>query len=693
MTDIARRAFRIIRTLALAAGAACLGLSASLPTPARAQAALVQPAGPTAPGVATWSAQVNTTEWNRNLGVTMTRQGCSDSPAACVAFLNKVAQTTNVHAYLAVPLDATTTSANATLFSQLSLNAPFLVEVGIDDFVDQYRTMSGKVPQPASVVQQVIANLKSANPSLRFGATIYDDELTNPYLQDARLPAAVRAAFDDVHLYAHFRSNGPNFASSVQAAQQLFPNARIIGGSYAYDRRAYLPCSPGGQACTTQQELDLYTQTITIQAQLLASRQLDSIEFYPGYFGTEDQWPGWSGPRGCPPGELSNCIANTRTMRQTALSVLGGQQPTSGTHQVITTIAGNGGSGYSGDNGPGPAAQLSSPSGVAVDHSGNVFIVDPVAAVVRRVDIKGVIHTFAGNATGDNKCSGGVPAMIGLDNPQGIALDKAGNLYIADPGCAMVFKADASGKTVAAIAGGPQANLTGDGGPATNTQLVSPVGVAVDAAGSLYIADSGTNTIRTIDGKGLIHTLAGNGSADYTGDGGPATSAALSWPQAVAVDRAGKVYIADLGNNVIRAVDKAGTIQTFAGNGMAGYAGDEGPATLAQLDTPMGVAVDSSGGVYFTDSANNVVREVDGAGLIHTIAGNGTGGFGGDGGSALAAELALPAGLAEIDAGPVEYGSIRIEIADTVNNRVREISTPQVNVAAKNGESMMIGTN
>jgi sugar lactone lactonase YvrE len=162
----------------------------------------------------------------------------------------------------------------------------------------------------------------------------------------------------------------------------------------------------------------------------------------------------------------------------------------------------------------------------------------------------------------------------------------------------MIFKVDAAGKTLTSIAGGPAANLTGDGGPATSTQLQLPVTFAVDTAGTIYVADSGSNSIRVIVGSGIIHTLAGNGAADYTGDGGSAKAAALSSPEGVAVDRTGNVYIADLGNNVVRPVDPSGLIHTIAGNGTPGYAGDEGPATGAQLVSPLGVAVDSFDGVY-----------------------------------------------------------------------------------------------
>ena len=687
-----RRSACLLQRLRAGVVAAAIGaVTAAAPLPvAHAQSAPAPAAPAPTAGVhgtiATWSVQVNTPDWNQNLGVTATRQGCSSSPMDCVNLVRKVAQTSNVRATLAVPLNATSTADNALQFSQLSLNAPFLVEVGIDDFVAQYKALfpgPNPSPDPSTLLNKIIANLKSANSALKFGATIYEDELTSEYLQDARLPAATRGQFDTVHLFIHYREDGPNFEQAVQQAKQIFPNASIIAGAYAVDRRAFLPCSPHGQACTTQQELDLFSQTLTLQAQLAANHEVDGIEFFPGYFGNEEQWPGLSNPRECATGDQANCIANTKAMRQAALTILGsGPPPPGSTHQVLSTLAGNGGTGYSGDNGMATSAQISGPSGVAVDRSGNVYVVDAGNWVVRKIDTVGVIHAFAGDNTGDNKCGGGVPTQVGLDTPQGVAVDSSGNVYIADPGCGMVFMVDAAGKNLRTIAGGLEANLTGDGGPANNTQLQFPVGVAIDSAGTIYIADFGANSVRTIDRGGVIHTLAGNGAADYTGDGGPARAAALSSPESVAVDRAGNVYIADFGNNVIRQVDTSGTIHTFAGSGTPGYAGDEGPAVAAQLLGPEGVAVDSYGGVYIADTGNNVIRNVDAAHTIHTFAGSGTGGFAGDGGPAANGQLAQPAGVAEYDAYPHPLvGSMVVYIADTANNRVRDVSTQPVNVA------------
>jgi hypothetical protein len=273
-------------------------------------------------GVATWSVQTNTPRWNQKLGVKYTRQGCSDAPTACMSFLGRVADSQNVKVTLHIPLNSLTTVPYALQYSQISLSAPFLVEVSIDDFVSQFKALTG---QPAAIVEQVIKNVKSANHNLAFGATIYEDDLASPYLQNAKLPATVRAQFQYVRLFLHYREHGPNFPGYIQKAKQLFPNARIIAGSYAYDRRAFLPCSPNGQPCTVEQDINLFKQSLSIQVQEMKRGIVDHIEFYPGYFGVEEQWSSWTNSRECDQTQIPECIANTKTMREAAASILSGQ--------------------------------------------------------------------------------------------------------------------------------------------------------------------------------------------------------------------------------------------------------------------------------------------------------------------------------------------------------------------------------
>lgn len=281
--------------------------------------------GGTNPAVAVWSAQTDTTPWNDALGLKYTRQGCSDTPAQCMSLIKSVATGLNVKATLHIPLNTTTTRAYALDYSTLSLTAPYLFEVSIDDFVSQYKALfTAGVSNPSAVVAEVITNLKSANPNLKFGATIYEDDLSGAYLQNAKLPAVQRARFDYVHLFIHYREDGPNYAAYVATAKQLFPKAKIVAGSYAYDRRAFLPCSPDGQPCTELQDLDLFEQSLTIQQQEAANGTVDHIEFYPGYFGNEETWPSWTNTRECAAAEIAECIANTKVMREAALGILGG---------------------------------------------------------------------------------------------------------------------------------------------------------------------------------------------------------------------------------------------------------------------------------------------------------------------------------------------------------------------------------
>jgi uncharacterized protein (TIGR03437 family) len=333
---------------------------------------------------------------------------------------------------------------------------------------------------------------------------------------------------------------------------------------------------------------------------------------------------------------------------------------------IITTVAGNGTDVYSGDGGPATSAELSLPQGVAVDAAGNLFIADTRNLRIRKVSAAGTITTVAGNGSYGSSGDGGPATSATLNLPQGIAVDGAGNLFIADTVNNRIRKVNAAG-TITTVAGNGSYGYAGDGSAATSAELGGPEGAAVDSTGNLLIADSYNARLRKVALNGIISTVAGDGGFHYGGDGGPATSAELFLPESVAADNAGNLFVADTSNNRIRQINQAGVITTVAGNGAHGYSGDGGPATSAELNQPSGVAVDNAGSLFIADQANNRIRMVNPAGIITTVAGNGTPGDSGDGGPATSAELNQPAGVALDNAES-------LFIADQANNRIRMVS-------------------
>jgi hypothetical protein len=347
-------------------------------------------------------------------------------------------------------------------------------------------------------------------------------------------------------------------------------------------------------------------------------------------------------------------LALTAVIVMTAASVQG---------QYITTYAGTGFvTGYSGDGGLATNAVLYSPSDIAFDSSNNLYIADFINNVIRKVDTAGIITTVAGTGYGSGTAGmgnysgdGGPATDATMNGPFGLAIDAAGNIIFADGYNHVVRKVKRSTGVITTIAGIHSAGYTGDGAAATDAQMNNPVGIAIDKAGNIYIADDHNNVIRKVSLSGIITTVVGTGGAGRSGDGGPATAAKLNLPIGLALDTAGNLYIADTHNNVIRKVAVSGIITTCAGIDTAGYSGDGGLAVNAKLDSPQRVAFDDSNNMYISDYYNNVVRKVNTVtGIITTVAGNGygagssgtMGGYSGDDSLATNAMLYLPHGVA-----------------------------------------------
>ncbi len=354
---------------------------------------------------------------------------------------------------------------------------------------------------------------------------------------------------------------------------------------------------------------------------------------------------------------------------------------------IISTVAGNGTAGFTGDGAAATSAELHEPRRVTLDSAGNLYIADAANNRIRKVAAKtGVITTVAGNGTQGSSGDGGAATSAELNYPGNVAVDSAGNLYIADTGNHRVRKVAAGTGIITTVAGNGTFGFSGDGGAGTSAELYNPYSAAVDRAGNLYIADEGNNRVRKVAaGTGIITTVAGNGTGGFSGDGAAATSAELKYPSGVAMDSTGNLYITDFYNNRVREVAAGtGVITTVAGNGTIGFSGDGGAATSAELNYPdNNVAVDSAGNLYIPDSYNYRVRKVAaGTGVITTVAGNGTVGFTGDGGAATSAEFYEPSGVALDSTG-------NLYIADLYNNVIRRVA---VNASALSFAATSVGS-
>jgi sugar lactone lactonase YvrE len=355
------------------------------------------------------------------------------------------------------------------------------------------------------------------------------------------------------------------------------------------------------------------------------------------------------------------CEVNGHTVRKVDLST-----------GTIALFAGTGVYGDSGDGGPALNAQFSNARYVALDSAGNVYISDEGASRIRRIDaVTGTIATYAGTGTAGYNGDNIAATSANLNYPRGIRLDASDNLYIADVSNQRVRRVDAVTKLITTVAGTGTGGYNGDNILATAAQLQSPDGVAFDSSGRLYIADNGNRRVRLVDaGTKLITTYAGNGSTGYNGENIPATSAEFANIRSIGLDSADNLYIVDAGTNVrVREVDAATQhINTIAGNGVAGFSGDGGPAVNASLDDPEGIAIDSVSNLYVSDFNVQRVRRIS-SGIIDTIAGS----WGPENVPATSGFLAAPGQMAVTSSGTVL-------IADTLNSRVRQVDAATQNI-------------
>jgi DNA-binding beta-propeller fold protein YncE len=337
----------------------------------------------------------------------------------------------------------------------------------------------------------------------------------------------------------------------------------------------------------------------------------------------------------------------------------------------IATAVGTGERGFAGDGGPARRALLNGPFDIGFDAAGNLYFSDTFNHRIRRVDARtGVITTVAGSGEAGYSGDGGPAVSAQLNEPYGIAVDNAANVYVADRHNHCVRRIDAGTGAIATFAGSGVSGSGGDGGPAARAQMVEPNGLAIDAANArLFIADVADHRVRVVDlATGTIATFAGTGAAERGGDGGPAAAAGVHGARAVKVAADGTVHILERQGSSLRAVDpRTGVITTVAGTGARGYSGDGGPALAAVFDAPKEFALDPDGDILVVDTENHAIRRIDRAsGIVETIAGGRTG-RGGDGGPATAAGLGRPHGVAVGRDGAIYIG-------DTENHRIRKLT-------------------
>jgi hypothetical protein len=336
---------------------------------------------------------------------------------------------------------------------------------------------------------------------------------------------------------------------------------------------------------------------------------------------------------------------------------------------IINTVAGNGTIGYSGDGGPATSGQIGGNSGIGFDKQNNYYFVE-ANHTIRKVSSVGILSTIAGNGSPGFGGDGGAATSAILHRPLFVAIGKHDDLFFTDAQNNRVRKIDAATGVITTIAGNGIGGYAGDGLPATNAELNSPSGICIDTFGNLYISDQSNYRIRKVDISGYITTICGTGVWGIGTDGGLADTTQIGLVNGICSDNYNNIFITD--GDRIRKIDAiTGVISTYAGNGVSGNAGDEGPALAAQLMDPYAITFDRVQRLYIACMYGSVVRVVDSSGVIHRVAGNGTAGFSGDGGVDTAARVNLPEGIAADACGNIYF-------CDLGNNRIRKVTYPPI---------------
>ncbi len=349
---------------------------------------------------------------------------------------------------------------------------------------------------------------------------------------------------------------------------------------------------------------------------------------------------------------------------------------------IITTLAGLGPSyaGFTGDGGPATAAEVGAPEGVCVDRSGNIYLTASDACVIRKIDAAGIITTIAGTASTTGFAGDGGPATAAkFYYPSGLAVDTAGNIFVADTHNNRIRKISTSG-IITTIAGTGTAGYNGDSIAATTAMINAPNDVTTDRFGNVYVCDASNNRIRKIDRYGMITTVAGSSGSGFHGDGGQATAATLTLPAGIYIDKTGNMFISDSYNNRVRKVDTSGIITTYAG-GAGGACGDSIMATASCFLQATGITGDSCGNIYLSDPSHYSIRKITPGGMIYTVAGHGDRSYYGDGGPATAA------GMESI--GLCFDHANNLLMADAYNNVLRKVTFNHSSISAITGNSSL----